>query len=49
MATQIASTPVVKGQSAMKIFAEANTKRTSASKQGADKLMSKFNKKVKQR
>lgn len=46
MATQIASTPVVKGQEAIKIYAEANKLRTPASKRGADKLTEKFSKKV---
>lgn len=47
MATQIASTPIVKGQEALKIHAEANKPRTPASKQGADKLLAKFSKRVK--
>lgn len=48
MAAQIASTPIVKGQSAIKIFDEANKKRTAASQKGVAKLTSKFDKKVKQ-
>ncbi len=47
MATQIASTPVVKGSAAVKIYKEANQKRSQASKNGADKLKQKFGKKMK--
>ena len=47
MATQIAPTPVVKGAAAVKIYMEANQKRTQASKKGAEKLKSKFGKKLK--
>ena len=37
MATQIAPTPVVKGTAAVKIYKEANQKRSQASKNGAEK------------
>ena len=47
MATQIAPTPVVKGTVAVEIFKEANQKRSKASKNGAEKLKSKFSKKIK--
>lgn len=47
MATQIAPTPIVKGQAAAKIYAQANQKRSEASKRGAIKLVNKFIGKVK--
>lgn len=47
MATQIASTPVVKGEIAVKVYKEANQKRSEASQRGAQKLATKFSKKVK--
>lgn len=47
MATQIAATPVVSGVEAKKILAEANTRRTAASQQGARKIADKFSLKVK--
>ena len=47
MATQIAPTPTVKGQAAKIIYAQANQKRSEASKKGAAKLMAKFSGKVK--
>lgn len=47
MATQIAPTPIVKGQAAKIIYTQANQKRTEASKKGAVKLMAKFSGKVK--
>lgn len=47
MATQIASTPVVKGSDAVKIYNEANRKRSQASKNGAEKLKIKFSRKLK--
>ena len=47
MATQIAPTPVVKGTAAVKIYKEANQKRSQASKNGAEKLKIKFCKKLK--
>ena len=47
MATQIAPTPVVKGTAAVKIYKEANQKRSQASKNGAEKLKTKFSKKLK--
>ena len=47
MATQIAPTPVVKGTAAVKIYKEANQKRSQASKNGAEKLKQKFSKKLK--
>ena len=47
MATQIAPTPVVTGTAAVKIFKEANQKRSQASKNGAEKLKLKFSKKLK--
>ena len=46
MATQIAPTPVVKGTAAVKIYKEANQKRSQASKNGAEKLKIKFSKKL---
>lgn len=46
MATQIAPTPVVKGAAAVKIYKEANTKRSQASKRGAEKLRRKFSDKI---
>ena len=46
MATQIAPTPVVKGTAAVKIYTEANQKRSQASKNGAEKLKIKFSKKL---
>ncbi|MCR5788880.1 MAG: hypothetical protein K6G83_03245 [Lachnospiraceae bacterium] len=47
MATQIAPTPVVKGTAAVKIYKEANQKRSQASKNGAEKLKIKFSQKLK--
>lgn len=47
MATQIASTPVIKGEMAVKIYKEANQKRSEASQRGAQKLAAKFNTKIK--
>lgn len=47
MATQIAPTPVVKGTAAEKIYKEANQNRSQASKYGAEKLKTKFSKKMK--
>lgn len=47
MATQIAPTPIVKGQAAKIIYTQANQKRTEASKKGAVKLIAKFSGKVK--
>ena len=47
MATQIAPTPVVKGTAAVKIYKEANQKRSQASKNGAERLKNKFSKKLK--
>ena len=47
MATQIASTPVIKGAEVVKIYKEANQKRSEKSKDGAKKLKSKFGKKLK--
>lgn len=41
MATQIAPTPVVKGTAAVKIYKEANQKRSQASKNRAEKLKNK--------
>jgi len=49
MATQIAPTPVVKGSVAVKIYAEANQKRSEASRKGAQKLAEKFSIKVKKK
>ena len=47
MATQIASTPVVRGSDAKAIYNEMQRKPTQASKQGAQILMSKFSRTVK--
>jgi hypothetical protein len=47
MATQIAPTPIVKGQAAIRIYAQANQMRSEASEKGAIKLMEKFSGKVK--
>lgn len=47
MATQIASTPVVRGKEAVKIYKEANQKRKDASKTGAEVLKKKFNGRLK--
>lgn len=44
MATQITSTPVVKGTEAVIIYNEANQKPSSASEIGAEKLRAKFSK-----
>ncbi|MBQ7444487.1 MAG: hypothetical protein IJS71_00915 [Clostridia bacterium] len=44
MATQIASTPIIRGAEAKKIFKEANKKPSQASKDGAEKLKAKFGK-----
>ena len=49
MATQIAATPVVKGAIAVKVYKEANQKRSEASQKGAQKLADKFSTKVKRR
>ena len=40
MATQIAPTPVVRGNEAVKIYKEANQKRKDASKTAAEALIS---------
>ena len=42
MATQIAATPVIKGQEARKILAEAKRRPTTATKRGAEKLREEF-------
>lgn len=42
MATQIAATPTVKGEKAIEIFNEANTKISFEAKVGAEKLLNKF-------
>lgn len=42
MATQIASTPTIKGEMALKIYNEANQKKSEKSKEGAILLMNKF-------
>jgi len=47
MATQIASTPIVKGTAAVKIYKEANQKPSEASKKGAQILIEKFAGKLK--
>jgi hypothetical protein len=47
MATQLAPTPVVKGEAAAAIYKEMRRKPTQASKQGAQILISKFSKMVK--
>lgn len=46
MATQIAPTPIIKGAIAVQIYKEANTKRSQASKKGAEKLKRKFSDKI---
>lgn len=48
MATQIAPTPLVKGEAAKKIYKEMQRKPTQASKKGAKILFSKFSKMVKE-
>lgn len=47
MATQIAPTPVVRGNDAKVIYKEMQRKPTQASKRGAQILVSKFSKTVK--
>ncbi len=47
MATQIASTPIIKGREAVKIYNEANQKPDTASRHGAELLRKKFNGKLK--
>ena len=47
MASQIASTPVIRGKEAVKIYKEANQKRKSDSKKGAEALKKKFEGKLK--
>lgn len=47
MATQIASTPIIRGQEAVKIYKEANQKFGPASKNGAEALRAKFRGKLK--
>ena len=47
MATQIAATPVVRGEAAKAIHKEMQRKPTQASKRGAQILLSKFSKTVK--
>ena len=42
MATQIAATPVIKGQEARKVLAEAKRRPTIATKRGAEKLREEF-------
>ena len=42
MAAQIDSTPIVKGEAALKIYNEANKKGTEASKKGVEKLRKEF-------
>jgi len=49
MATQIASTPIIKGSIATKIYEEANQKRSDASRKGAKMLAEKFSTKVKKK
>ena len=48
MATQIASTPTIKGSEAVKVWKEANKKPSKKSEIGAAKLKAFFDKKVKQ-
>ena len=48
MATQIAPTPLVKGEAAKKIYKEMQRRPTQASKKGAKILFSKFSKMVKE-
>lgn len=47
MATQLAPTPVIKGQAAKIIYKEMQRKPTPAPKQGAQLLAAKFSKTVK--
>lgn len=47
MATQLAPTPVVKGEAAKIIYKEMQRKPTEASKKGAKILADKFSNKVK--
>lgn len=47
MATQIAPTPVIKGDAAKYVYKEMQRKPTQASKKGAQILTSKFSKMVK--
>lgn len=47
MATQIASTPIIRGQQAVKIYHEANQKPKVASKIRAEILKKKFTEKLK--
>lgn len=47
MPTQIAVTPVIRGQSAKIIYEQANKKRDEASKKGAAKLAAKYKDKIK--
>ena len=47
MATQIASTPVVKGSEAVKIYNQANQKPSQAAKNGAEKIIKKFSGRLK--
>ena len=47
MATQIASTPTVRGGEAKAIYKETQRKPSQAAKKGAQILISKFNKMIK--
>lgn len=47
MATQIASTPTIKGDEAYKILLESNRKSSNKSKKGAKKLQRIFSQMVK--
>lgn len=47
MATQIATTPVVKGEEAKAILKEMQRKQSLAAKKGAQKLITKFEAMVK--
>lgn len=47
MATQIASTPVIKGPEAKKIYKEANRLPSNEAKKGAEKLITIFDKMMK--
>lgn len=47
MATQLAATPVIKGEEAVKILSEANCKPSKEAKKGAKKLEAIFKKMIK--
>ncbi len=49
MATQIAPTPIIRGQAAIKIYQEANQKSNPVSKDRAEALKRKFSEKLNDR